>query len=192
MATKTTKIQEIEFDLTKALIVIENDSDLDDMFRTKYGTEYKMCHTLIHSGTGLKPKAETYVKALFDGVILESTRLKKKYQSLGKDPVREVEPVRKVKSEDKAKHSKKVVNKKRWGLQAIASDIVDNFKGKGKQIHRTGKKVQELKKIFSRLEIKMFNERFIKETFTDAQLREISGAIETFNKKVDSVLNPKK
>jgi len=40
--------------------------------------------------------------------------------------------------------------------------------------------------------MKMYNERFTKETLTESQLREISGAIDTFNKKVDSVLNPKK
>ena len=38
----------------------------------------------------------------------------------------------------------------------------------------------------------MWNERYSSETLTDDQLREISGAIETFNKKIDSIVKPKK
>jgi hypothetical protein len=178
METKT--LEEIEFNVSKALVIIEKDKDLDAMFRETYATDYKMCHALINSGTGLKKEAEEFIKGIFDGIILEKKVLREAYQSL-------VEGV----SEGVSEGVKKNV-KKRWGLQAIASDIVEFFGGKGKQIHSTAKRVQELKKIFVRLEMKMYNERFTKETLTESQLREISGAIDTFNKKVDSVLNPKK
>ena len=193
MENTTEQNQEVTFNLTKTLIVIERDSDLNEMFREKYGTDYKMCHALINSGTGLKPKAEAYIKALFDGVILESERRTKMYLSLGDEAVVD-EVVDEVVVEvisDKPNKIQTAFNKKRWGLKAIASDIVDNFKGKDTQIHRTGNKVQELKKIFSRLEMKMFNERFNKETLTEGQLREISGAIDSFNKKVESIIKPK-
>ena len=182
MEAKTS--QEIEFDLSKALVIIEKDKDLNAMFRESYGTEYKMCHALINSGTGLKKEAEEFVKGIFDGIILEKKVLREAYQSLGEGASEGV-------TEGASEGVKKNV-KKRWGLQAIASDIVEFFGGKGKQIHSTAKRVQELKKIFVRLEMKMYNERFTKETLTESQLREISGAIDTFNKKVDSVLNPKK
>ncbi len=178
METKTS--QEIEFNISKALVIIEKDKDLNAMFRETYATDYKMCHALINSGTGLKKEAEEFIKGIFDGIILEKKVLCEAYQSLGEGA-----------NEGVNEGVKKNI-KKRWGLQAIASDIVEFFGGKGKQIHSTAKRVQELKKIFIRLEIKMYNERFIKETLTESQLREISGAIDTFNKKVDSVLNPKK
>jgi len=190
-----TKIEnkEIEFDITKALIVIEKDSDLNDMFRSKFGTEFNLIHASINSGSGLKPQAEDYIKSLFDKIIVESSRLTNLYLSLAND-VKVTPKVASegVKVESEGVKEKKVVNKKRWGLKAISDDVKRFFNGKGKQIHSTGKKVQELKKIFTRLEMKMWNERYSSETLTDDQLREISGAIETFNKKIDSIVKPKK
>lgn len=164
-----------EFDISKALIIIEKDADLNDMFREKFGTDYKMCHALISSGTGMKPKAEKYIKDLFEKVIVVRDELLEQYNNLS-SPVKE-----------EAKPNKK----KRWGLRAIDSDIADNG-GKVKQIHRTARKIQILKKIFTKLEMRSFNERFNKQTLSDADLREIGGAIETFNKKMDSILKPKK
>lgn len=184
---ETTTKDDIVFDLTKTLIIIEKDGDLNDMFSTKYGTDYKMAHASINSGNGLKPEAEKYIKALFDSVILEKSALCNKYLSLADnievvdDPVVETPKV----------VNEKPKNKKRWGLKAIADDIANCFGGKDKQIHRTANKVQDLKKIFTRLEMRMWNERFNKETLTDNQLREINGAVETFNKKVESIINPK-
>lgn len=173
---ETKQSEKIVFDLSKALIVIEKDKDLNDMFRVKYGTDYNICHALINSGTGLKPKAEKYIKALFDGVILEKKELRDLYLSL----------------KDTSPSTKTTPNKKRWGLRAIENDIKENFNGKGEQIHSTGKQVQELKKGFARLEMRMYNERFVDEKLTDKELREISGAIETFSKKIKSILKPKK
>jgi len=186
----TTENKEIVFNISKALIVIEKDSDLNEMFRAKFGTEYKMCHALINSGTGLKPKAEAYIKALFDGVILESERRTKMYLSLGDEPVVE-EVVAEVVEVKEEAPKKKVANKMRWGLKAIASDIADNFKGKSTQLHRTGMMVQELKKVFIRLEQKMWKERFKEETLSDKQLREIKGATETYMKNIDRIVNSK-
>lgn len=182
METKTS--QEIEFNVSKALIIIEKDKDLNAMFRETYATDYKMCHALINSGTGLKKEAEEFVKGIFDGIILEKKVLREAYQSLD-------ESVNEGAIEGAIEGAKKNA-KKRWGLQAIASDIVEFFGGKGKQIHSTAKRVQELKKIFIRLEMKMYNERFTKQTLTESQLREISGAVDTFNKKIESIINPKK
>jgi len=197
METKTENT-EIKFNLTKALIVIERDEDLNDMFRSKYGTDYKMCHALINSGTGLKKEAEVYVKALFEGVILEKKVLRNKYLSLGDEPIAEpkveAEPIAEPKvevKEEAPKKERKVIDKMRWGIKAIAKDIVDNFNGESKQIHRTGKMVQELKKVFIRLEQRTWKERYKTETLTDDQLRQISGAVETFNKKIESIINPK-
>lgn len=186
METKTS--QEIEFNVSKALVIIEKDKDLNAMFRETYATDYKMCHALINSGTGLKKEAEEFVKGIFDGIILEKKVLREAYQSLDEGAS---EGVSEGASEGASEEIKKNV-KKRWGLQAIASDIVEFFGGKGKQIHSTAKRVQELKKIFIRLEMKMYNERFIKESLTESQLREISGAVDTFNKKIESIINPKK
>jgi len=180
------KNKEVEFDLTKAVIIIEKDADLNDMFRSKYGTEYKVIHALINSGTGLKPDAEKYIKAIFDGVIIEKKALRNKYLSLESGEV-VVEAIEEVEEAPK----KKVVNKMRWGLKAIASDIVENFKGKGTQLHSTAKKVQELKKIFVRLEQRTWKERFKSETLSEKQLREIGGAIETFERNIESIINPK-
>lgn len=182
METKTS--QEIEFNISKALVIIEKDKDLNAMFRESYATDYKMCHALINSGTGLKKEAVEFVKGIFDGIILEKKVLREAYLSLS-------EGANEGASEGASEGIKKNV-KKRWGLQAIASDIVEFFGGKGKQIHSTAKKVQELKKIFTRLEMKLYNERFIKKTLTESQLREIGGAIDTFNKKVETIINPKK
>jgi len=163
-----------EFNISKALIVIEKDEDLNAMFSEKFGSNYKMAHALINSGTGIKPTAEKLAKKLFEKVIVLRKELLSQYESL--ELPKEAKPN----------------NKKRWGLQAIAKDIADNFNGKPTQTHRTGKKVQELKKVFTRLELKMFKVRFTKKTLTDKQLREISGAIETFNKKIGSIVNEKK
>mgnify|MGYP005998448411 CR=1 FL=1 len=186
----TTK-NEIEFNVSKALIIIEKDKDLNDMFREKYGTDYKMCHALINSGTGLKPSATAYVKALFVGIILEKKVLLDKYLALEDGEV-VAEVVAEVEvAEVKEEKVKKTPNKKRWGVKAIASDVAEFFKGKAEQIHFTGNKVQDLKRVFTRLEQRMWNERFSKKTLTDEQLREISGAIETFNKKIESITNPK-
>lgn len=173
MAVKT-KNTNPEFNLSKVLIIIEKDEDLDAMFRKKFGTEYKMCHALINSGTGMKPIAVKYVKELFEKIIVHRKELVEAYESL-ELPVNEVKPNK----------------KKRWGLQAIDKDIADND-GKVKQIHRTAKKIQLLKKVFIKLEMRSFNERFTKKTLTDEQLREMGGAIETFNKKMESILKPKK
>lgn len=193
METKTTS-QEIEFDITKALIIIENDADLNDMFRSKYATEYDMCHALINSGSGLKPQAEKYIKGIFEKVILVSSTLREAYINLDKKakrietvkPIDVVEtPIVEVVGEEKTN------NKKRWGLRSIEEDVTNNFGGKSKQIHKTASKIQELKKIFSRLEMRSYNERFVKQTLTDDELRELGGAIETFEKKINSILKPK-
>jgi hypothetical protein len=80
----------------------------------------------------------------------------------------------------------------RWGLRAIASDIADNFKGKSTQLHRTAMVVQELKKLYIRLEQRTWKERFNAETLSEKQLREIKGATETYMKNVDRIVNPKK
>ena len=192
METKNVNTEEIEFDLTKALIIIEKDGDLNEMLRSKYGTEYKVMHALINSGTGIKKAAEAYIKALFDGVILEKKELRNKYLSLKGDETVTDALNETVSDAVDNTPKKKVANKMRWGLKAIASDIVENFKGKGTQLHSCAKKVQELKKIFIRLEQRNWKERFKSETLSDAQLREIGGAIETFNKKIESIVNPKK
>lgn len=183
MDTKTTS-QEVEFNITKALIIIEKDKDLNEMFKSKFSTDFKMAHAFINSGEGLKPKAEKYIKDIFEKVILESTRLKNAYLKLEDAPVVEAEAP--VEAEEKPN------KKKRWGLRAIAEDIASNFGGKPKQIHRTANKVQNLKKIFTRLEMRTFNERFTKKTLTDSQLKELGGAIDMFDKKVQDILNPKK
>jgi len=184
----------VEFNVSKALIIIENDKDLDEMFREKFGTDYKMCHALINSGTGLKPKAEKYIKDLFEKVILHRDELVEKYNKVTLKVVKPTPPPTKVlkEGENPKKAVQTSVKKKRWGLISIAKDVVDNFSGKSKQIHRTGQKVQELKKMFARLEMRIFNERFNNKTLDDKQLREISGAVETFNKKIESIVNPKK
>lgn len=178
-----TNIDEVNFNISKALIIIENDEDLNEMFREKYNTDYRMCHTLINSGVGIKPKAEEYIKALFEKVILESSRLRNAYKSLILEKSEGV-------TEETSKKS--IKKKKRWGLQAISDDITKNFDGKPIQIHKTAKKVQSLKKLYVRLETRTYNERFTAETLTDSQLRELGGAIEMFDKKVQSILNPKK
>jgi hypothetical protein len=190
MKTKElSKDQEVEYNISKALIIIESDRDLDEMFRDKFGTEYAMCHAMINSSDGtnnLKPKAQNFIKELFDKIIVERSELLEKYKKLKLNKPKVVKPV-----EETNKASTSLL-KKRWGLKAIASDIAEFFGGKSKQIHRTGQKVQDLKKLFCRLEIRMFNERFSKETLSESELREISGAIETFNKKVNSILKAKK
>ena len=190
---ETTTKNEIVFDITKALIIIEKDGDLNDMFSAKFGNDFGIIHASINSGNGLTKDAETYVKALFDSVILEKTTLRTKYLSLKDGVIAEpVVEVVEVVAEVKEMKEKKIVNKKRWGIKAITSDITDNFGGNSKQIHRTAKLVQELKKVFIRLEQTTWKERFKTETLTDVQLRELSGAIETFNKKISSITNPKK
>jgi hypothetical protein len=183
----------VEFNVSKALIIIENDKDLDEMFREKFGTDYKMCHASINSSVGLKPKALKYIKDLFEKVIVNRDELLNKYKKVNLKGAKPTPPPTKVLKEGENPNAVQTAfKKKRWGLQAIASDIKEFFGGKTKQIHRTGQKVQELKKMFSRLEMKIFNERFNNKTLNDKQLREISGAIETFNKKVESIVNPKK
>jgi len=174
MKTKAKKVTP-EFNISKALIVIEKDADLNDMFREKFGTDYKMSHALINSGTGIKASAEKYAKSLFEKIIVVRPQLLEQYNSLKLPVKEEVKPNK----------------KKRWGLKAIDKDIADGG-NKVKQIHRTAKKIQLLKKIFTKLEMRSFNERFTKKTLTDSELREIGGAIETFNKKMDSILKPKK
>jgi hypothetical protein len=199
MTTKTS-INEIEFDITNALIIIENDSDLDEMFRSKYATEYSMCHSLINSGVGLKPNAEKYIKDLFEKVILERTTLREAYVRLSKKVTNVVKPevvedasITLNTEVDKIDDVEdKTINKKRWGLRAIEDDITNNFGGQSKQIHKTATKIQNLKKLFSRLEMRSYNERFIKQMLSDDQLRELGGAIETFETKVNSILKPKK
>lgn len=188
--TTTTTENEVVFDITKALIIIEKDADLNDMFSAKFGSDFKLVHASINAGNGVTADCEAYVKGLFD-LIVEKTALRMKYLSLVDDDIMPfvVEPVAEVKEEST---KKRLVNKMRWGLRAIASDISDNFNGKSKQIHRTAIVVQELKKVFARLEQITWKERFKKETLTHEQLREISGAIETFNKKISSITNPKK
>ena len=190
--TTTTTENEVVFDITKALIIIEKDADLNDMFSAKFGNDFKLIHASINAGNSVTADCEAYTKGLFN-LIVEKTALRNKYLSLDNEvvaePVAEVVEVVEVKEEAP---TKKVANKMRWGLRAIASDIADNFKGKSTQLHRTAKLVQELKKLYIRLEQKTWKERFKEETLTDEQLRELSGAIETFNKKVESIVNPKK
>ena len=181
METKTAK--EIKFDVSKALVIIEKDKDLSEMFREEYATDYKMCHALINSGTGLTKEAEIFIKGIFESIILEKKVLRNAYLSLEDNSEGATEGVT-----EGAKKS----NKKRWGLQSICADIVEFFDGKGRQIHSTAKRVQNLKKIFARLEMKMYNERFSDKTLTESQLKEISGAIDTFEKKINSIIKPKK
>lgn len=178
METKTAK--ELKFDVSKALVIIEKDKDLSEMFREQYATDYKMCHALINSGTGLKAEAVKFIKELFEGIIMEKKALRNAYASLYDEGT----------GEEVSEGTK--LRKKRWGLQSINADIVEFFDGKGRQIHSTAKRVQTLKKIFVRLEMKMYNERFTDKTLTESQLKEISGAIDTFQKKIDSIIKPKK
>lgn len=189
METKTS--QEIEFNVSKALIIIERDKDLNDMFREEYGTDYKMCHALINSGVGLKKEAEIFINGIFDSIILEKKALRNAYLSLEDNSKGATEGATEGTTEGTTEGVKKT-NKKRWGLQSICADIVEFFDGKGRQIHSTAKRVQNLKKIFARLEMKMYNERFNTKTLTESQLKEISGAIDTFEKKINSIIKPKK
>lgn len=178
MEAKTS--QELKFNVSKALVIIEKDKDLSEMFREQYATDYKMCHALINSGA-MKPEAVKFIKELFEGIILEKKSLRKAYLSLEDEGATEG-----------ATEGTKKTSKKRWGLQSICADIVEFFDGKGRQIHSTAKRVQNLKKIFTRLEMKMYNERFTEKTLTESQLKEISGAIDTFEKKINSIIKPKK
>lgn len=183
---ETTKIaQELKFNVSKVLVIVEGNKDLDEMYKAEFATDYKTCHALINSGSGINAKGTKFFRGVFNGVILESKALSKAYASLDDKVVSTILAVETPKET-------KPNTKKRWGLKKIADDIAQNFKGKEKQIHKTGKKVQELKKVFTRLEMRMHNERFSKETLTDSELRELGGAIDTLNKKVESILNPKK
>ena len=159
--------KEIVYNLEQTYKLINRNSDFREMFENKFNIDIDTVFV-----NDLDVDMSTYIAGIFD-FIISSKALTKQYLLIGSEI--NVAP-------------KKRTKKQRWGLKAIDSDIKENFNGNDTQLHRTAKQVQELKKMYTNLESRLFRERFNNVKLSETELRNIGGAISRFKTKLDSIL----
>ena len=212
---KTKNVENIEFNVTNTLIIIEKDKSLNEMFTAEYGNStYEEHHTFINAGlTTEDTETYQYIKNIFTKIILGKKDLTNAYILLGdlqekeatveEDIVQKTEELSVNLPEPKTTKSEDIKNgieemftqdepkPRRWGIVAINNDIENNYDGQPTQLHKAALSVQEVKKLFYRLEGLTIANRFGKaETLDDAKCREIEGAINVFHKKIKSIITP--
>ena len=84
---------ELEFNLTKVLTVIEQDKDLDEIFRDgKITTPYNMLHTMVAQDAIPEEMVER-AKGIFEHIILGNQKPRMAYLKLLRTEPKELEPV---------------------------------------------------------------------------------------------------
>ena len=174
------KLQDLKFNEFAALEVIELDSDLMELFKDEVKTSIKVVKTLSENNK-LDDNIKTYIRDLFDKVILTKQSLISKYQ-YKLDKIQN-------QSSNKTQESKLP---RRYGKDKIIQDIAKQD-GKATNAQKTALAVNELKNLYVNLNSRMVKELLTDEkNITDVEYREIRSAITTIKNKLNPILNKNK
>ena len=192
------KIADVEYIETLALAVIEKDPDLYEIFSDDISMSFNLVKTLSKENK-LSEETKTFIKDLFDNIILTKISLVNKYLYFakleGKDlhPIMlnneepEVEEVKEPKKRNKIESSLP----RRYGKDKIEQDIMLNG-GKPNNAQLTALMVNDLKNIYTRLNTRMVNDLLTDDhIYTDEEYREIRATIQIVKNKLRNLLKKK-
>lgn len=172
---ETLDIQHIEFDIFKALQVIENDKDLDEIFRAdKIKTPYSSLVTLAKNGM-MNPDTISRVKELFEKIILVNKKPLNAYLKLG-PTILDVNTPKRVKLP------------KHYGKKRILEDIKNN--AKQTELDRAMLGLNSLRNMYATLKNRCIKEKLTDvKFFTNADYREIIATVRIVENKLKPILN---
>jgi hypothetical protein len=204
MITKVEKILELEYDESVALVVIENNQDLKEIFQDDVKISFNMLYTLSKENK-LNEETKEIIKNIFDKIILTSKPLINKYLLFGEKenkffgkvetPVQETEHVEEVIEEPKKevntatkKPKKEKALPRRYGKASILKDI-EKQGGKANNSQLTALAVNDLKNVYVNLNSRLINDMLTTNPkLTDEDYRDIRSAINIVKTKLKDIL----
>lgn len=174
-AVQSVQTENVEFDIFKALTVIENDKDINDIFRGDVKTPYSTLILLAKKGS-MNPETINLVKELFEKIILVNQKPLKAYLKLGPT---ELAPAADV--------PEKVKLPKHYGKKRILEDIANSEKKT--ELDRAMLALNSLRNIYSNLKNRCIKEKLTDEKiFTNAEYREIIATVRILENKLKPIL----
>jgi hypothetical protein len=204
MITKVEKILELEYDESVALVVIENNQDLKEIFQDDVKISFNMLYTLSKENK-LNEETKEIIKNIFDKIILTSKPLINKYLLFGEKenkffgkvetPVQETEHVEEVIEKPKEevntatkKPKKEKALPRRYGKASILKDI-EKQGGKANNSQLTALAVNDLKNVYVNLNSRLINDMLTTNPkLTDEDYRDIRSAINIVKTKLKDIL----
>ncbi len=172
---ETKEAQKIKFNVIKTLNVIEKDEVLNKIFRKKNTIEYSLLRSVEKQGlTNVETK--TFLKELFDEVILESKTLLEIYNEG---------------ATNKANTKEKALPR-RYGKDKIQADI-EKQGGNPTELQRAMLAVNDLKNIYVNLTARGIKDMLGNtKLLSDSDCRDIVAVVSTVEKKLKEILKRKK
>lgn len=200
MVSKIEKLKDLNYDEISTLFVIENDTDLNEIFTDEVKMPYNLLRTLSEENK-LRKETKDFIRQLFDKVILTKKNLINKYvleleaKSKPVHLVTESEPQTEEEIEEELEEVKDKNGKKlprRYGKVQIQKDI-DAQGGKATNAQLTALAVNDLKNIWIKLSSRMVSELLSGDPqMNDTEYREIRSTIKILENKLKPILNKKK
>lgn len=186
----TNKISDIKFDVQRTLLVIENFSSLDLIFR-KNGVDmgYPELHVMNKNQT-LPEKVKGLLKEIFKQLILRQEEFIEKYEELiidGDEITEEIIDSDTVKPEEPAI---KIPKPKKFRLNLTHLKDLEGNSQVDKIILDTYRTGLNLRNGFEKVE-RAINAHFNDKELTESQCKELIGRTETYLKVINEILKKK-
>ena len=193
------KIADVDYNEYIALEVIEKDEMLYEIFTEDISMSFNLVKTLSKEDK-LSEETKTFIKDLFDNIILTKISLINKYIYLAKAAGLNLNAVMLNSNEDEPEVEaekptrKKAVTKilpRRYGKELIEQDIILNG-GKPTNVQLTALMVNDLKNIVSKLNTRMVNDLLSDDPiYNDEEYREIRSTIQIVKNRLRPILKKK-
>lgn len=172
----------IDFDLIKALHVIEHDQSLSDIFKGGDNLQYDLLYTSAKQNT-LSPQIVERIKGVFDQIILLNKKPRIAYLKLKNEGVSgEV-----IEGVNEEKPDKPTKLPKHYGKKRIMSDIEAN-KGRT-ELDRAMLALNKLRNIYAKLKRRGIKDKLTGSSeLSTTDCREIIAAVRTLENKINRTL----
>jgi hypothetical protein len=192
MSTNIEIIKEVEFNEVAALILIQDDEDLNSIFTSEVQVPINLLIAQAKEGN-LSLATTNYVRNIFDKIVLTKDSLINRYEYLRNNMNATTEPVsvtpKSVPTKTKTKVEKELP--RRYGKSAIMNDVT-NQGGVINNAQLTALSVNDLKNTYVKLSDRLINDMLTDTPiYTDEEYRIIRSTITMLNNKLASLLKKK-
>lgn len=194
------KIADVDYNEYLTLLVIEKDQDLLEIFTDDISMSFTLVKTLSKEDK-LGEETKTFIKEIFDKIILTKTSLVNKYLNQATVNGLDIKAVQidqpQVSIPEPEPEAKKKRTKtqpelpRRYGKDKIEQDIILNG-GKPTSAQLTALMINDLKNIYSRLNSRIVNDLLTDDPiYTDEDYRDIRSTIQIVKNKLRNLLKKK-
>lgn len=205
MAKTIEKLAELDYNELITLGMMEQCSDLKEIFTDEIKIPFPMLYTLQREGN-LNDETKELLVDLFENLILTSKDLISKYQRLLAEPIQEVvdlapeldEKIIFITEAYKVKHDKEPAKPtkeggtpRRYGRVSVLKDIQEQG-GKATTAQRASLKNNCLKNLYVSIDRRLIKKMLTDdESLSDDDCRKIASAITTFERQIEDILKRK-